>query len=118
MCYKLDNKIYQIRCRYRKCRITFTAGTGYNFCMRAALYDIAQKLVAPGKGILAADESDSTCAKRFDKYGIPKTPEMRRKWRELLLAPPAIERGLSGVILFDEPIRQQTSGGAPFAEFL
>ena len=88
------------------------------YFMNSSLHDIAQKLVAPGKGILAADESDSTCAKRFDKYGIPKTPEMRRKWRELLLTTPAIERGLSGVILFDETIRQQTSGGAPFAEFL
>src|SRR3990167_1662730 len=98
MCYKLDNKIYQIRCRYRKCRITFTAGTCYNFFMRAALHDIAKKLLAPGKGILAADESDSTCAKRLDKYGI--------------------ERGLSGVILFDETIRQSASDGTPFAKFL
>jgi len=118
MCYKLDNKIYQIRCRYRKCRITFTAGTCYNFCMRAALHDIAKKLLAPGKGILAADESDSTCAKRFDKYGIEKTPEMRRRWRELLFGTEGIERGLSGVILFDETIRQSASDGTPFAKFL
>lgn len=79
------------------------------------LNHVVKQLVAPGKGILAADESDSTCAKRFDKYGIPKTLETRRKWRELLFTAPKIEQGLSGVILFDETIRQQTSGGLPAA---
>ncbi len=82
------------------------------------LQSIAKQLVHNGKGILAADESMSTCGKRFKKYGIPETPEMRRKWRELLLLAPGIEKGLSGVILFDETIRQETSDGEPFAEYL
>ncbi|TSC56837.1 MAG: fructose-bisphosphate aldolase, class I [Parcubacteria group bacterium Greene0416_79] len=84
----------------------------------SALPIIARKLVAPGKGILAADESIGTCGKRFQKYGIPETPEMRRKWRGLLFSTPGIEKGLSGVILFDETIRQETSEGEPFAEYL
>lgn len=74
--------------------------------------------MAKGKGILAADESDSTCAKRFDKYDIPKTAEMRRLWRELLFTTPEIEKGLSGIILYDETLRQRTSAGVPFAEYL
>ena len=86
--------------------------------MPHALNDIAQRLLAPGKGILAADESMGTCDKRFDKYGIQKTPEMRRQWRELLFSTPEIEKGLSGVILFDETIRQKTKDGVPFAKFL
>lgn len=86
--------------------------------MPHALNDIAQKLLASGKGILAADESMGTCDKRFDKYGIQKTPEMRRQWRELLFSTPEIEKGLSGVILFDETIRQETKDGVPFAKFL
>ena len=86
--------------------------------MYATLQDIAKRLLAPGKGILAADESDGTCGKRFDKYGIEKTPEMRRKWRELLFGTEGIEKGLSGVILYDETIRQKAADGTPFAEFL
>ncbi len=82
------------------------------------LQKIAGELVTKGKGILAADESESTCGKRFDKYGIPKTAEVRREWRELLFSSPEIEKGLSGIILFDETIRQKTSDGTPFAEFL
>ncbi len=79
---------------------------------------MAQALVTEGKGILAADESDATCGKRFLKYGIPNIPEMRRKWRELLFATPGIETGLSGVILFDETIRQKTGTGVPFPALL
>jgi fructose-bisphosphate aldolase class I len=83
-----------------------------------SLQEIAKTLLARNKGILAADESDSTCAKRFDKYGIGKTAEMRRRWRELLFSTPGIEKGLSGIILFDETIRQATSSGKPFARYL
>ncbi len=79
--------------------------------------EVAAKLVAKGKGILAADESDVTCGKRFDKYGIEKTTETRRTWRELLFTTPEIEKGLSGVILFDETIRQ-SSAGVPFPKLL
>ena len=84
----------------------------------SSLQAIAKELLAPHKGILAADESDSTCVKRFDKYGIEKTPEQRRKWRELLFSAPNISDGLSGIILYDETIRQNASTGEPFAEFL
>ena len=84
----------------------------------STLEAIAKELVAPGKGILAADESTGTCDKRFDKYGIPKTPNMRAKWRELLFTTPGIEAGLSGIILFDETIRQVTSDRTPFAKLL
>ncbi len=86
--------------------------------MSPVLHDIARQLLAPGKGILAADESDGTCAKRFEKYGVDKTEDMRRAWRELLFTTPGIEKGLSGVILYDETIRQKTSTGEPFPEFL
>lgn len=82
------------------------------------LNDIAKKLLAPGKGILAADESVSTCEKRFARYSISQTPEMRRRWREILVTTAGIENGLSGVILFDETIRQETSAGIPFAEYV
>ena len=76
-----------------------------------SLQDIAQKLAAQGTGILAADESIGTLHKRFEKRGIPQAEEMHRKWRELLFVTPGIERGLSGVILFDETIRQAGSDG-------
>lgn len=99
-------------------------GARHNFSLRGiieymnTLNAVAKTLVAPGKGILAADESTGTCDKRFDARGIPKTPESRRKWRELLFTTSGIETGLSGIILFDETIRQQTSGGEPFAEYI
>ncbi len=80
----------------------------------STLEGIAQTLVAPGKGILAADESMGTCDKRFDAYGIPKTAEMRRQWRQLLFSTPGIQKGLSGVILFDETVYQKADDGTPF----
>lgn len=84
----------------------------------SSLQVIAKELLASHRGILAADESDSTCAKRFDKYGIEKTSEQRRKWRELLFSSPNISDGLSGIILYDETIRQKVSTGEPFPMFL
>ncbi len=72
----------------------------------------------PGKGILAADESNGTADKRLAARGIPQNEEMRRKWRELLFTAPGIETGLSGVILYDETIRQKSSDGIPFPEAL
>lgn len=79
---------------------------------------IANAMVAKGKGILAADESNATCGKRFATVGVLETEEMRRTYRELLLTAPGNEQYLSGVILFDETIRQKTSDGVPFAEAL
>ena len=78
----------------------------------------AQLMVAKGKGILAADESNGTCNKRFAPLGIPETEEMRRTWRELLLATPGAQQYLSGVILFDETFRQKVSDGSTFPEML
>ena len=82
------------------------------------LHETARALVATGKGILAADESTATITRRFEAVGIAPTEEQRRAYRELLLTTPAIEEYLSGVILFDETIRQQASDGIPFPELL
>ena len=75
-------------------------------------------MVASGKGILAIDESHSTCKKRFDGVGIACTEETRRDYRELLITAPGIEEHISGMILFDETIRQSTRDGMPFPAIL
>lgn len=79
---------------------------------------IAKKMVAPGKGILAIDESSGTCKKRFDSVGVECTEENRRQYRELLVSAPGIEQYISGMILYDETIRQKDSSGVPFADIL
>ncbi len=78
----------------------------------------ARHLVSPGKGILAADESSPTIEKRFRAVGLQSTVENRRAYRELLFTTPGISESLSGVILFDETIRQKTEDGVPFPEAL
>jgi fructose-bisphosphate aldolase class I len=78
----------------------------------------ARKLVAHSKGLLAIDESNSTCDRRFAALGIPQTAEMRRNWRELLVTTPQLCRSISGIILYDETIRQKTSTGTSFATVL
>src|ERR687883_1229571 len=75
------------------------------------LEDTARELVAPGKGILAADESFGTIGKRFEAVGIESNEEARRAYREMLFTTEGIGEFLSGVILFDETIRQETSDG-------
>lgn len=80
--------------------------------------ETARAMVAPGKGLLAADESAGTCKKRFDSVGVECTEENRRAYREMLFATPGIERHVSGVILFDETLRQSSRDGVNFAEFL
>ena len=82
------------------------------------LEQIANDLVSPGKGILAADESTRTADKRFKARDIPQTEEMRRKWRQLLFTTKGIEEGLSGIILYDETIRQLDDEGKTFPELL
>jgi fructose-bisphosphate aldolase class I len=82
------------------------------------LHDTAKTLVRQGKGILAADESNATCDKRFAALGIPTTEEMRRAYRELLFTATGIEEYLSGIILYDETIRQSAVDGTPFHELL
>jgi fructose-bisphosphate aldolase class I len=78
----------------------------------------AREIVAPGKGILAADESDGTIKKRFDSIDVESTEENRRSYREMLFTTPGIGDHISGVILFDETIRQSSADGTPFPELL
>jgi fructose-bisphosphate aldolase class I len=82
------------------------------------LQQTAKQMVAPGKGLIAADESSATCQKRFDSVGVPCTEENRRAYRDLIITAPEIEQYVSGVILHDETIRQQSLTGVPFAEAL
>src|SRR5204863_7324025 len=82
------------------------------------LHETAAALVAEGKGILAADESDGTIKKRFDSIGLESTEDNRRAYRELLFSTEGVEEFISGVILFDETIRQSASDGTPFAKLL
>src|SRR5204863_7866612 len=79
--------------------------------MDAALNEIARALVAPGKGILAADESSGTIKKRFDSIGCESTEDRRRAYREMLFTAKGAAEWISGVILFDETIRQTASDG-------
>jgi len=78
----------------------------------------ARALVAPGKGILAADESDGTIKKRFDSIGVESTEENRRAYRDLLFTTEGAEEFISGVILYDETIRQSSADGTPFPKLL
>ena len=80
------------------------------------LESIAKKLVAPGKGILAADESSGTIEKRLKSISVPSTEENRRAYREVLFTTAGAGEFISGVILFDETIRQKTSDGRTFVE--
>jgi fructose-bisphosphate aldolase class I len=82
------------------------------------LQDTARAIVAEGKGILAADESDGTIKKRFDSIGVESTEENRRFYRDLLFTTEGVEEYISGVILFDETIRQKSADGTPFPKLL
>jgi fructose-bisphosphate aldolase class I len=83
-----------------------------------SLESTLQALLAPGKGILAADESFPTIDKRFKELGIPNTEPNRRAYRETLFTTPGLATAISGVILFDETIRQMTSTGVAMPELL
>ena len=82
------------------------------------LETVAQAMVAPGKGIIAIDESTGTIKKRFDSVGIPNTEENRRAYREMLLTAPGLGEHISGAILYDETIRQSTRDGVPFTKVM
>ncbi|GGC64335.1 class I fructose-bisphosphate aldolase [Chelatococcus reniformis] len=83
------------------------------------LNKIAEAMVAPGRGILAADESSSTIAKRFDAIGVPSTADTRRDYREFMFrTTDAMTNNISGVILFDETIRQQAKDGTPLVKLI
>jgi fructose-bisphosphate aldolase, class I len=79
---------------------------------------IARGMVASGKGILAADESSGTIKKRFDAIKLDSTEEHRRTYREMLFTAPGAAEWVSGVILYDETIRQKTKDGTPFPQYL
>ena len=85
---------------------------------KALLSKTAAAMLAPGKGILAADESSGTCEKRFKSVGVDCTEENRRAYRNLLFSTAGIEQYLSGVILFDETARQKANDGMPIPEYL
>ena len=77
------------------------------------LEEIANYIVSDGKGILAADESNPTCGKRFDSIGVEATETNRRDYREMLFRADGMQDNIGGVILFDETIRQNSEDGTP-----
>ena len=84
-----------------------------------SLPEIANAMVEKGRGILAADESTPTCTKRFDSIGVDSTEANRNAYRDMLFTTPDMEEFISGVILFDETLRQSTlKDGTPFPEYL
>ena len=82
------------------------------------LIDTARQLVGADKGLLAMDESNPTCNKRFAALGIPQTVEARRSWRELIITTPGLADSISGAILYDETIHQSRHDGTPFVKLL
>jgi len=85
---------------------------------RSELESTARAMVAKGKGILAADESSGTIKKRFDSIKLESTEEARRTYREMLFTAPNAADYISGVILYDETIRQKTKDGTPFPQYM
>jgi len=86
--------------------------------MTETLSDIANAMVAPGKGLLAADESTGTIKKRFDSIGVTSTEDMRRDYREMLFRAEGMKNHVSGVILYDETIRQKAKDGTPLVDVI
>ncbi len=84
----------------------------------STLIQTARDLVAGDRGLLAMDESTPTCDKRFAKLGIPTNAQTRRTWRDLIVTTPGLASCISGAILYDETLRQQTLAGLPFAQAL
>ena len=82
------------------------------------LIETATAMVAGDKGLLAMDESHPTCNKRFAAQGIPQTEERRRAYREMIVTTPGLSGSISGAILYDETIRQQTLTGVPVVRVL
>jgi len=85
---------------------------------KALLAKTVAAMVAKGKGLLAADESSGTCETRFKSVGVACTEESRRAYRGLLITAPGAEQYVSGIILYDETLRQKTDDGVPFADYL
>ena len=86
--------------------------------MTQALMDTARKMVADDKGLLAMDESNPTCNKRFAQWGIPQNEETRRAYRDMIVTTPGLGESISGAILYDETIRQKTEDVTSFVKTL
>ena len=99
--------------RFRSARLLSSADVKTQMLM-----DTARALFADDKGLLAMDESNPTCNRRFERYKIPPTMDARRAYRELIVTTPGLGECISGVILYDETIRQKTSEGRPFLNVL
>ena len=84
--------------------------------MTQALIDTARKMVADDKGLLAMDESNPTCNKRFAQWGIPQNEETRRAYRDMIVTTPGLGESISGAILYDETIRQKTEDVTSFVK--
>ena len=87
--------------------------------MNEELLSIAKQMVVKGKGILAADESTPTCSKRFESIGVESTYESRNEYRDMLMGTDGLNEYISGVIMFDETLRQSTTctDKTPFPEY-
>ena len=83
-----------------------------------SLEEIANYIVSDGKGILAADESNPTCGKRFDSIGVENSEDNRRDYREMLFRSKGMKGNIGGVILFDETLRQDGKDGTPLKELI
>jgi len=83
-----------------------------------SLEEIANYIVSDGKGILAADESNPTCGKRFDSIGVENSEDNRRDYREMLFRSKGMKGNIGGVILFDETLRQDAKDGTPLKELI
>ena len=86
--------------------------------MSDSLQDIANRMVATGKGILAADESTGSIKKRLESIGMESTPDARRDYREMLFRSEAMKDHISGVILYDETLRQNAADGTPLRQII
>ncbi|EIE25074.1 cytosolic aldolase [Coccomyxa subellipsoidea C-169] len=95
-----------------------TSGNAYGGKYAAELIETAARIIAPGKGILAADESTGTIGKRLSSIGVPNEEDHRRTLRHLLFTAPGVEDHISGVILFEETLYQSGSDGTPFVDVL
>ena len=82
------------------------------------LVETAKKVIADDKGLLAMDESNPTCNKRFAPLGIPQTVEARQAYRQLIITTPGLGESISGLILYDETIRQKKNDGTPSSRSL
>ncbi|MBA3827664.1 MAG: fructose-bisphosphate aldolase class I [Taibaiella sp.] len=83
---------------------------------KESLVNIANSLMVAGKGLIAMDESNPTCNKRFAQFGIPQTAELRRQYRDLIVTTPDLGKYISGAILYDETVRQRTNDGSSFID--